>query len=534
MNELVRDETLEQTSVEVSDKKSIALGAIIQAFFTFLSRIFGMIRDVMISHIFGAGFITDTFFIAFTIPNVLRQFFGEGAFSVAFIPIYVSTRENDGAKRARMFFRDAFGFLLLLLSIITICGVIFSKNLVVLFAYGFIDNPEQIILADTLTKWLFPYIFMISLVALFGAYLACYKRFAAMAAAPIFLNVAMILAILFGSEFFSPKVMVLVFGVLLGGVLQVILMSLALVWARQWAWPRFSLKSEAMHKLFKLLGPALFGVFVYQLNIIVLRQLASFLGNGQITYYYNADRLTQFAIGVFTVSISTAALPELSKNIAKLSNKSFHETLRFTLMMTSFVITPCAFGLMLFSYPIVSVLFVHGAFTHDDAVITAHTLKAFSPSLIAFSLSRPLTQAFYAMSDTKTPVRVGIITVILNLIIGLFFLQFQIIGLSMTLSISSSIQFFILLYLFKKRCKKQFKTKLLKPFCSHAAVSIISCGLGLWIANLVDWQHGFSVKNALLIGLLLSVVSSAYLLFGYYFKLDEARKFIDGIKTRFG
>lgn len=532
MTELITTDLVDASAEQVSDKKSITIGAIIQAAFTLLSRVFGMVRDVMVSHIFGAGVITDAFFVAYTIPNVLRQFFGEGAFSVAFVPIFISTKEKSGEAKAKEFFSNAFGLLLGSLLFITLMGMFFSGALVHLFAHGFTDNPEQFALADHMTKWLFPYIFMISLVALFGAYLACFRRFAAMAAAPVLLNIAMIIAMLLWMDAFSPPIMVLVFGVLLGGVLQIVLLVAALMRMRLWAWPQFNLKTEPMKRLLKLLGPALFGVFVYQLNIVVLRQLASLLGDGQITYYYNADRLTQFATGVFAVSIATAALPELSRGMAKYGNEAFFETLRFTLVVTSFVMTPCALGLMVFAHPIIAVIFAHGAFTTTDAAITAKTLIAFAPSIIAFGWSRPLVQAFYSLGDTKTPVFVGIVTVLANLGLGLLLLRFDVMGLSMTLSLSSFLQFFLLLVLFKRKGEQPFDAKLLRPFLAHVGVGAIACGVGLWLARLGDWDQGFSMKNALVLGALAATAGFSYFFFAYYFKLNEARKFIDGITAR--
>lgn len=515
------------------DKKRITIGAFIQAIYTLLSRIAGMVRDVITFHIFGVGAITDAFNVAFTIPNVLRRFFAEGAFAVAFVPVYMASKERDGDLTARLFFRDAFGFLTLMLAVVTALGVIFSKTLVRLFAYGFSQNPEQFALTDTMTKWLFPYVFMVSIVALLGAYLQCHNRFSAMAASPIFLNLAMIVMMYGCTEWFDPPVMVLAGGVFLGGTLQVVLMALALKRAQLWAWPTLHLNTEAMKHLLRLLGPALFGVFVYQLNIMVLRQLASFLGAGQISYYYNADRLTQFATGVFGVSIATAAMPELSREAAKLGRMAFHDTLRFTLVLTSFVITPSAVGLMFFAYPIVSVLYVHGAFTTADAFHTANTLIAFSPSLIAFSLSRPVIQAFYAQSDTRTPVIVGIFTVILNLIFGIALLRFEIVGLATTLSISSFIQYFILLWLFKKKCDNTFETALIKPLIAHAVIAVVACLGGLVVAQLGEWDSGLTTKNVVVLSLVSFVAGVVYLGLAYAAKLEEARKFVNAIRARF-
>ncbi len=532
MSEIARADIVDATQVPTTDRQGITVGALIQALFTLLSRVFGMIRDVMVSHVFGAGAVTDAFFVANTIPNVLRQFFGEGAFSVAFVPIFVTTREEEGNDKAREFFRDAFGLLLISLLLITLVGIVGSKALVHLFAHGFSGNAEQFALADHMTKWLFPYVFMISLVALFGGYLACFKKFAAMAFAPVLLNIAMIITMVLLIDRFDPPIMVLVCGALIGGLLQIGMMIVVLMREGLWAMPRFNFSTEPMKKLLKLLGPALFGVFVYQLNIVILRQLASFLGDGQITYYYNADRLTQFATGVFAVSIATAALPELSRGRAKYGNQAFFETLHFTLVITSFIMTPSALGLMVFAHPIIAVIFGHGTYTMADTLVTANTLVAFAPSIIAFGWSRPLVQAFYAQGDTRTPVMVGMVTVATNLLLGLLLLRFDVIGLSCTLSISSFVQFFLLLYLFNRKNDFTFNAQIGTPFVAHVAISAIACALALTGYNFGDWDTGFSIKNAVVLGAIAGVAGCSYFFFAYVFKLNEARRLIDGIRLR--
>ena len=518
-------------NIERQDKKNITMAALIQGVFTLISRVAGMVRDVMISHIFGANLITDAFNVAFTIPNVLRRFSGEGGFAVVFVPVYFWTLK-DGKEQAAKFYRDAFGLLLVTLVIITLFGILFSSNLVRLFAPGFIDNPEQFELTVLMTKGLFPYVFMVSLVALFGSYLQCYRRFAAMAAAPIMLNLGMIASMLWAGAYFSVPILVLVIGVLIGGFFQVLLMIWALKRENLWAWPNFSLSTPAMKRMIKLLGPALFGVLVYQLNIIILRQFASFLGEGQISYYYNADRLTQFATGIFGVSIATAALPELSRGIAQFGENAFFSTLRFTLSITSFVITPCALGLSVFALPIISVLYVHGAFGPDDALMTAKTLMAFAPSLIPFSLSRPIIQAFYAQNNTRIPVLVGIITVIINLILGLFLVRYEVVGLALTLSISSCVQYFLLLILFRRRCLSKFEPQILKPFLGHVAVALAACCVGLLLQQLGDWELGFRIKNTLILGLTAAASGLTYLGLSWFCNFPEAKKLVEGLKLR--
>jgi len=514
-------------NIERQDKKNITMAALIQGVFTLISRIAGMVRDVMISHIFGANLITDAFNIAFTIPNVLRRFSGEGGFAVVFVPVYFSTLKNGQEQEAKQFYRDAFGLLLITLIIITGLGMLFSSSLVGMFAAGFSNNPEQFELTTLMTRGLFPYVFMVSLVALFGSYLQCYRRFAAMAAAPIMLNMGMIISMLFGGAYFSVPILVLVVGVLVGGFLQILLMAWALKRENLWAWPSFKLNTPAMRRMLKLLGPALFGVLVYQLNIVILRQLASFLGEGQISYYYNADRLTQFATGIFGVSIATAALPELSRGIAQFGENAFFNTLRFTLSITSFVITPCAVGLSVFAKPIISVLYVHGAFGLDDALMTAKTLMAFAPSLI-----RPIIQAFYAQNNTRMPVVVGVVTVLVNLALGLFLVRYEVVGLALTLSISSCVQYFLLLILFRRTCASQFEPRLLKSFLGHLIVALGACCVGLVFQQLGDWELGFSIKNTLVLGFTAGAAGLTYLSLSWFCNFPEARKLVEGLKLR--
>lgn len=504
--------------------KSITYATLIQAFFTSLSRVFGMINNVIMLHIFGASFVTDAFWMAYTIPNVLRRFFAEGSLSMAFVPVYLQTKEENQEK-AKNFFRDTFGFLLFTLFIVTVICIFSSSVLVKLFAYGFSYNHYQFSLTNTMTKWLFPYVFMISVVALFGAYLQCHKKFAAMSAAPIFLNISMILSMIFLSHLFMPSIYALVAGVLIGGVLQVILMILALSRNSLLVMPSFNFKTQAMKKLLKLLGPALFGVFVYQLNIIVLRQLASFLGEGQITYYSNADRLTQLVSGVFGASIAAASLPQLSLDATKSGIKELFSTLNFSLRLNSFIITPCAIGLLVFAKPIVAIVYFHGAFNSKDAYFTSMALMGFAPSLIAFGFSRAIMQAYYALNDTKTPVVIGFFTVFINLIFGVILFNYAVVGLAVTLSISSFLQYYLLKYFLKKKLASQEEIGINKIFFLHLLISFASCILGLLIQTLGDFSQGFSVYNAIVLMIMAFVCGSCYFGICYYCGFQETKTF---------
>ncbi len=504
--------------------KNITYATLIQAFFTSLSRVFGMINNVIMLHVFGASFVTDAFWMAYTIPNVLRRFFAEGSLSMAFVPVYLQTKEDDKDK-AKDFFRDTLGFLLITLFIITVLCIFSSSILVKMFAYGFTDNAYQFSITNTMTKWLFPYVFMVSIVALFGAYLQCHKKFAAMSASPILLNISMILSMIFLSSFFMPSIYCLIVGVLLGGLCQIILMIFALYKNSLLVSPRFNFKTQAMKKLMRLLGPALFGVFVYQLNIIVLRQLASFLGEGQITYYSNADRLTQLISGVFGASIAAAALPQLSIDVSKSSLKQLFNTLEFSLKLNSFIITPCALGLLIFAKPIVAIVYFHGAFNFKDAHFTAITLMGFAPSLISFGFSRAVMQAYYALNDTKTPVIIGFFTVFINLILGVLLFNYAVLGLALTLSVSSFFQYYLLIFYLKKKVGDEYDLKINKTFLAHLAISLVACMVGLLIQNLGNFSIGFSVYNACVLGLMALCCGTCYFSFCYYFGFKEAKTF---------
>lgn len=508
---------------QIEGKESIAIGATIQGFFTILSRIFGMVRDLMISHIFGANIFTDAFWIAFTIPNVLRQFFAEGAFGVAFVPVFIATKEKSGLEDAKKFFQNAFGFLLLSLFFIVIFCIIFAKFLVYIFAFGFSKNNYQFELTIQLTRFLFPYIIFVSLMALFGAYLQCFKKFAAMSATPILLNFSMIMAMYYWLNIFEPPIWNLVFGVLIGGIFQAILMITELYRLGLWQWPQFNFNNEAMNHFKKLVLPGLFGILIYQLNIVVIRQLASFLGEGQISYYYNADRLTQLAIGVFGVSIANAALPEIGLNFARLGEKGLWKTLNYSLTITSFVITPCALGLAFFAKPLIFVLFLHGSFGLKDVEETAKTLIAFSPSIIPFCFSRFIIQCFYTLGNTKIPVRLGLISLTLNFFLGLLLLRLKVAGLAFTISISSTLQFFALVFCLKKTLNIN-ELGILKPFLIHLSLGFLACLVGYPIMRYITWESGLNIANAIALLFLAATCGITYFGLALIFGLTEAKK----------
>lgn len=433
-----------------SSEQRINRAAGIVGIFTFLSRILGLVRDMVIAKFFGSGLITDAFFVAFRIPNLLRRLFGEGSLTIAFIPVfseYLSKDKRDALRLANGFLTIVSG----LLVIVAILGIILAPWIVRIQAYGFGTNTYEYTLTVLLTRITFPYVFFICLVAFFMGVLSSFKHFAAPAAAPVLLNLSIIGSAFLLSPHLSVPVIGLAIGVLIGGVLQ---LCLQIPWALRYGLkitPHFgAIKHPGIKRIGSLMIPAIFGSAVYQLNQFIGTLLASFLPEGSISWLYYADRLVQFPLGVFAISISTVTLPSLSDHMANDKKEDFRETLRRALTLTFFVCIPSIGGLIVLGEPIVMTLFQRGAFHYLDTQNTNYALMFYALGLWAFSGVRILVSAFYAMQDAKTPVKIAIIALISHVVFSLILMHpLRHGGLALGLSIASSIQFFLLLMLLK-------------------------------------------------------------------------------------
>lgn len=480
-------------------KSQIAKSAGVVAFFTILSRITGLVRDIMTFHIFGATGLTDAFFAAFTIPNTMRRFVAEGALTISFIPVYTEVREQKGDAEAKRFYAATLGMLLIFLTVLTALGVLFAPQLVYAFASGFASDPTKMQVAGELTRVMFPYVFLISLVALAMGILNAHKHFAAPAFSQVMLNLGMIIFPYAFASYFVEPIYALAISVVIGGVLQ-LLSQIPALWSRRLlVWPSREFSLPAVKKLVRLMTPALFGLAVYQINIIVLRQLGSYLPDGQMSHYYNADRLMQFALGVFAFSIATAALPAMSGQTARGNKKALISTWNYSTRLTNYITVPAAFGLMAVGIPIVAFLYLHGKFTWRDVELTGYTTVAFAPGLIAVALSRTTVQAFYALEDMKSPVVIGAITVIANLLIGLWLIQYEVVGLATTLTLSSFLQTAMLLYWLRRRVGLLGGRLLVKSLLRQTALSIVVVTIAYYVALHGEWQKGPNFYNGVIL-----------------------------------
>ncbi len=379
----------------------------IVTFFTLLSRILGMVRDLAISHRFGASGATDAWVQAFRIPNALRRLTAEGSMTIAFIPVYVELREREGREAALGFARQVLGLVLVSTGILCLGGMLFSEALTWISSPGFTSDPAKFELTARFTRWMFPYLVLVSLVAWAMGILNAEKRFAAPAASPILLNLGIIGAVFGLTGFFAEPAFAIAIGILAGGVAQVLLQVPNLLEQGVLLLPRFRWWDATMRRFFGLMGPAVFGVAVYQINIIVLGIIASYLPTGQVFHYNNATRLSELVMGLFTFAFTTAGLPTLAEHHARKDWAAMGKTVHFTFSAVLFTTLPAAVGLFAAGEPVVAMLYRHGAFTAADVASTARTLQWMAVGMPAVALVRVMVPIFYATGNSRTPVLIS-------------------------------------------------------------------------------------------------------------------------------
>ncbi|MFO7985804.1 MAG: murein biosynthesis integral membrane protein MurJ, partial [Desulfatiglandaceae bacterium] len=436
----------------VSSKGAMSRAAGVVGFFTFLSRILGLVRDMVLAALFGSGMAADAFFVAFRIPNLLRRLFAEGSLTISFIPVFTEYLTGKGQKDAFELARVVLTLLSIILAAVTVMGILFSPWIVRIQAFGFGDTGMKYELTVLLTRITFPYIFFISIVAFFMGVLNSLKHFAAPAAAPIFLNVGIIGAGYLISPYCQEPIVGVAIGVLIGGFLQVALQIPCVVKRGLKLIPKWQPDHPALKRIGLLMLPAIFGSAVYQLNQFIGTLLASFLPEGSVSWLYYADRLVQFPLGIFAIAISTAALPSLATHAADKDFEQFRQILHHALGLVFFIAVPSTVGLILLGRPIIQLLFERGAFTVYATSMTHYALLCYALGLWAFSANRIIISAFYAIQDTKTPVKVAVITVAINLGSSLLLMgPFKHGGLALALSMASMIQFCLLMFFLKRK-----------------------------------------------------------------------------------
>ncbi len=419
---------------------------------TLLSRILGFVRDFVQARAFGAGIEMDAFVVAFRLPNLLRRMFAEGAFSQAFVPILAEYKNKRGEEETHRLVSHVASALGLVVLIVSILGALAAPAIIYATAPGFSADAKKFALTVELTRITFPYIFFMALVALAGGVLNTWSRFAIPAFTPVLLNLSFIGMALFAAPYFDPPILVLGWAVFIGGLAQVLLQLRPL--ARIGMLPRFSLNlsDPGVRRILKLMGPAMLGVSVSQISLLINTVFASFLPSGSVSWLYYADRLMEFPAGMLGVALGTILLPSLSKMHADEQPAEFSALLDWGLRLTLMLTLPASLGLALLAVPLISTLFHHGAFGADDVLQTRSALIAYSIGLTGLILVKVLAPAFYSRQDVRTPVRIGIFSLIITQLMNLVFIgPFQHAGLALSIGLASCVNAGLLYHGLRKR-----------------------------------------------------------------------------------
>ncbi len=400
---------------------------------TLLSRITGLVREILKAAIFGAGAQVDAFEAAFRLPNLLRRLFAEGAFSQAFVPVLAEYQKQRGPEATRDLVRKTTALLMLVLLIVAVVGVLAAPWLVYLLAGGFAKTPGKVALTADLIRIVFPYIFFISLVSLSGAVLNVYRRFAIPAVTPVLLNLSIIAATVFLAPRVNPPVLALAWGVAIGGVAQLVLQLYPLYKIGMLVCPRLDCKDVGVRRILKLMVPALFGVSAAQISILINTQLAAWLGDGRISWITYADRLMEFPSALLGVALATVLLPVLARHHG--DGERYSSLLDWGLRLALLLALPAALALCFLAAPMIATLFQYGQFTADDVLQTRLALLGYSVGLPALILVKILAPGFYARQDVKTPVRIAITSIVITQICAIS-MMFHIGHAGLTLAIS--------------------------------------------------------------------------------------------------
>jgi putative peptidoglycan lipid II flippase len=513
-------------SSEPSDNVQVTQAAGVVGSATLASRLLGYVRDMVIANLFGAGMVSDAFIAAFRIPNMLRRLLGEGSLSIAFVPVYTDCLNRQGRDEADRLAVSALRSLFIVLVMISAVGILLAPALVHLLAYGFTDDPEKYALCIKLTRIMLPYAVFVGMVALCMGVLNVMGHFAAPALAPCLLNLAMIgMVMLFSWYSPSPatRAVGLSIGVVLGGVLQLGLQVPFLIQKGLYLWRAVPLWHPAMKEILWMMGPAMFGAAVYQINSLVGCLLGSLLYQGSISYLYYADRLVQFPLGVFAIAMATAVLPTLSRQAASGQQQALRDTFSHSLRLVFFITLPSMVGLIVLREPIVALLFQRGAFDAQTTRLTAGALLYYGIGLWAFSGVRIMTYTFYALKDTRTPVKVAFASIAGNMVLGVALMQpMQHNGLALALSLASMLHLALLSAALRKKVGA-LGWRVLAQSAARSGLCALIMGGAVWAMARQFMPAGSKHTLVVLGGLLLCIVAGVvvYGALAYLLKAPE-------------
>ncbi|WP_313651167.1 murein biosynthesis integral membrane protein MurJ [Pseudomonas soli] len=472
---------------------------------TMISRVLGFVRDTILARVFGAGIATDAFFIAFKLPNLLRRIFAEGAFSQAFVPILAEYKTQQGEEATRTFVAYVSGLLTLILALVTTIGILAAPWVVWATAPGFVDSAEKYELTTSLLRVTFPYILLISLSSLVGAILNTWNRFSVPAFTPTLLNVAMIAFAVLLTPYFDPPIMALAWGVLAGGLAQLLYQLPALKKIGMLVLPRLNLRDTGVWRVLKQMLPAILGVSVSQISLIINTIFASFLVAGSVSWMYYADRLMELPSGVLGVALGTILLPTLAKTYANQDREEYSRILDWGLRLCFLLVLPCTLALGILAEPLTVALFQYGKFSAFDAAMTQRALVAYSVGLMAIILVKVLAPGFYAQQNIRTPVKIAVFTLVCTQLLNLALVgPLAHAGLALAISLGACLNAGLLYW--KLRSQQLFQPQpgwtmfLLKLVL---AVGLMSGVLLLGMHYMPAWEQGNMLERFVRLGALI-------------------------------
>jgi putative peptidoglycan lipid II flippase len=533
-------------------KGKIARAAGLMSVATFISRILGYVKDMILARYFGATGIADVFFVAFRIPNLLRELFAEGSMSSAFIPVVTEYQTKHGRAEANRLVSSTFIFILIFVGMICALGIIFAPAIVSAIAPGFLKEPEKFSNTVLLTRIMFPFLLFISLAALTMGALNTRGVFFIPALAPAMLNIVIIVCVLTLSMQLTDPIVAVAIGVTAGGLVQ-FLIQVPSFFRQGYSFRRQktedrrqnppitkSLWHPGLKRIGLLIIPSTAGLAVAQINIFISTILASYLAEGSITYLYYSMRLIQFPIGIFGVAMGMAVLPALSEHSVKGEMEKVKEDFSFALRLLFFITVPAMIGLIALNVPIVSTLFQRGKFEYAATIGTSDALMFYSLGIWAIVGVRVIAATFYSMQDTKTPVKVAAAAMIINVIFSLLLMKpMKHNGLAFANAIASGCNFVLLFYFLRKRLggigTKRILNSFTKTFIASAIMGLAGWFIvsnGIWSISEVWTMSGYGLKKAVYLGSAIIICGGIYMFLSYLLKSEEFGYIIERLKEK--
>ncbi len=520
------------SSDQKTNQKSITKSAGIFGSVTMLSRVLGLVRDVLSAVLFGTSYTWDAFVIAYTIPNMFRTLLGEGALTGAFVPMFAKYLHEDGKERAWNFVNKALTALSILLIVIIMISWIVSG---IILQFNLSIRMREIIILSVV---LFPYMFFVCDVALFMGILNTFYHFFLPAFSPVIQNIVFIVVMLFlvNITFMSlwTKVLILSLGISVGGIVQ---FASHYMMCKKYGMKykfEFDLKDEGVKKVWTLMLPAVLGLSIYQINLVVDRFLAFIIGEGAASSLYYSNRLIQLPIGLFGVALATTSFPLLSHHAAAKKYEDFKNVLSRVMQMMVFITLPASLGLMILSYPIIRMIYEHNQFGRESTIATSYALAFYSIGLIAYCCSKVIIRAYYSLQDTKTPVKIGIITLIINVILNLI-LMFPLKqgGLALATSLTAFLGLFMMIRGLNKKVGAFFNPAFYRSLkissIATFAMSVIAYLSYIYLNNM--FSSG-KISNIITGFVPVTIGAVVYILVAFLFKSDELSELLAIIKNK--